>query len=236
MKIEFVHDVICSFCFPMSHRMRNIYEKYNNVEITHRSFALGWDVSNFEGMFGSHEAVKPEVLGHWEQANQNDDLSRFNIEGMRKKDFLFPTSKHPLIAAKTAGLLGGEKSYWEAFDSLQHALFVDNQDIADIEVIEAVICDTSLDFEQWKKRFEDPKTEEAVQEDLDFVRKNGINSVPALIVEDKYLINGAQPQDVIEKTLEEIAEKENLQLNTGFQMIGGDGDACRMEDGQWKCD
>ncbi|HJE19305.1 MAG TPA: DsbA family protein [Aliicoccus persicus] len=236
MKIEFVHDVICSFCFPMSHRMRKIDEKYNNVEITHRSFALGWDVSNFEGMFGSHEAVKPEVLGHWEQANQNDDLSRFNIEGMREKDFLFPTSKFPLIAAKAAGLLGGEKSYWEVFDALQHALFVDNKDIADTSVIEAVIRDTSLDFEQWKKRFEDPKTEQAVQEDLDFVKKNGINSVPALIVEDKYLINGAQPQEVIEKTLEEIAEKENLQLNTGFQMIGGDGEACRMEDGQWKCD
>ena len=59
MKIEFVHDVICSFCFPMSHRMRKIDEKYSNVEITHRSFALGGEVDNFKAMFGSHEAVKP---------------------------------------------------------------------------------------------------------------------------------------------------------------------------------
>ncbi|MFC3899907.1 DsbA family oxidoreductase [Aliicoccus persicus] len=236
MKIEFVHDVICSFCFPMSPRMRKIDEKYNNVEITHRSFALAWDISNFKAMFGSHEAVKPEVLGHWEQANQNDDLSRFNIEGMREQEFLFPTSKLPLIAAKAAGRFGGEHAYWEAFDALQHALFVDNKDIADPIVIEAVIGNTSLDFEQWKQLFEDPQTEQDVQSDLDFVRSKGINSVPALIVEDKYLINGAQPQKVIEKTLEDIAEKENLQLNTGFQMIGGQGEACRMEDGQWKCD
>ncbi len=40
MKIEFFHDVICSFCFPMSHRMREIQKRYPNVEIIHRSFSL----------------------------------------------------------------------------------------------------------------------------------------------------------------------------------------------------
>ncbi len=236
MRIEFVHDVICSFCFPMSHRMRKIDEKYNNIEVTHRSFALGWEVSNFEAMFGTHDAVKPEVLGHWEQANQNDDLSRFNIEGMREKDFLFPTSKVALIAAKAAGRLERKDAYWEAFDALQHALFVDNKNIADVAVVESVIKDTTLDYDAWKQMFEDSETEKEVLKDLEFVRQNGINSVPALIVEGKYLINGAQPQEVIEKTLEDIAEKEDLQLNTGFQMMGGDAEACRMEDGQWKCD
>ena len=54
-------------------------------------------------MFGSHEAVKPEVLGHWEHANQNDDEHRFNIEGMKEKDFLFLTSKNGLKATKAAG-------------------------------------------------------------------------------------------------------------------------------------
>ena len=84
--------------------------------------------------------------------------------------------------------------------------------------------------------FEDEKTKKAVLEDLDFVKRNGINSVPALIVEGKYLISGAQPQETIEKTLEEIAEKEDLKLNSGFQMMGDDAGACRVVDGQWKCD
>lgn len=235
MKIEFVHDVICSFCFPMSDRMRKIDEKYPKVEVTHRSFALGWEAEQFESMFGSHEAVKPEVLGHWKQANENDDLKRFNIEGMKEQDFLFPTSKNALIAAKAAGILGGEQAYWEVFDALQHALFVENQDVSDIEVIETVIKNTTLNFTEWKKHFESKETEEAVLKDLDFVKNNGINSVPALIIEDKYLINGAQPQSVIENTLEEIAQKENLQL-TGLQQVGTDAESCRMVDGQWVCD
>lgn len=234
MKIEFVHDVICSFCFPMSHRMRKIDEKYPKVEISHRSFALGWEVKNFEHMFGSHEAVKPEVMGHWKQANENDDLKRFNIDGMKDQDFLFPTSKNALIAAKAAGFLDDQAAYWEVFDALQHALFVENLDISDIEVIEKVIENTTLDFTDWKKKFESKEAAEAVLNDLEFVKQNGINSVPALIIEGKYLINGAQPQSVIEKSIEEIAKKENLQL-TGLQQVGTDADSCRMIDGQWVC-
>lgn len=38
--IEFFHDVICSFCFPMSYRMRRLQEMMPDVEIVHRSFAL----------------------------------------------------------------------------------------------------------------------------------------------------------------------------------------------------
>ena len=235
MKIEFVHDVICSFCFPMSHRMRKIDEKYPKVEVTHRSFALGWGAEQFESMFGSHEAVKPEVMGHWEQANQNDDLKRFNIDGMKDQDFLFPTSKNALIAAKAAGIVGGQNAYWEVFDALQYALFTENQDVSDITVIDSVVNKTTLNFTDWKSQFENQETEKEVLKDLDFVRQNGINSVPALIIEDKYLISGAQPQSVIEDTIEEIAKKENIQL-TGLQQMGSDADACRMVDGQWVCD
>ena len=55
IKIEFFHDAICSFCFPMSARMRLIAKKYNNVEINHRSFALGWEAEDFIQSFGSRE-------------------------------------------------------------------------------------------------------------------------------------------------------------------------------------
>lgn len=40
IEIEFFHDVICSFCFPMSYRMRQLKEMMPDVTIKHRSFAL----------------------------------------------------------------------------------------------------------------------------------------------------------------------------------------------------
>lgn len=235
MKIEFFHDVICSFCFPMSNRMRQIVKKYPRINVTHRSFALGWEREQFIQMFGSHEAVKPEVLNHWEQANKNDDLNRFNIEGMKEQDFLFPTSKNGLKAAKAAGILQGQDGYWEVFDAIQEALFVDNRDISEVEVLADVINQTSMDLDAWKTQFNKPETEQAVLEDLNLVQSYGIQGAPALVIEGKYLVSGAQPQEVIEETIEKIAKEEGLQL-TGLQMMGSDAEACRVVDGNWQCD
>lgn len=235
MQVEFFHDVICSFCFPMSYRMRKVAEKYPRLNVTHRSFALGWEKEQFIQMFGSHEAVKPEVMSHWEHANENDDEHRFNIEGMKEQDFLFPTSKNGLIAAKAAGIIAGDRGYWDIFDAIQNALFVQNKDISNVKVLEEIVKESSLDFDTWKEQFESSETEQAVLEDLQRVQSYGIQGAPALVIDQKYLISGAQPQEVIEKTIEEIAEKEGFQLH-GLQTLGDAGEACRFVDGQWICD
>lgn len=236
LQVEFFHDVICSFCFPMSNRMRKIKSKYPNLNVIHRSFALGWEKEDFERMFGTHAAVKPEVLNHWAAANQNDDEHRFNIASMEAEDFLFPTSKSGLLAAKAAGEVGGQKAYWDLFDKLQEALFVKSLNIADIQVIEQLVKETTLDFDQWQASFQSPETEAKVLADLKIVKSYGIEGAPALVVNQKYIISGAQPQKVIETAFEEIAEKEGVSL-TGLQIIGGDGGAvCQIIDGQWMCD
>lgn len=212
MKVEFFHDVICSFCFPMSYRMRKIVEKYPKLEIIHRSYALGWEEEQFVEMFGSHEATKNEVMSHWLSANQVDDLSRFNIKGMKEQDFLFPTSKNALVAAKAAGIVAGQEVYWEVFDALQNALFVESKDVANIEVIESIIEQTSVNFDKWKHEFQKEETEQRTLEDMIMAQQYGLQGVPALVIEGQYLISGAQNQEVIEQTLEAIAEEEELSL------------------------
>lgn len=207
MKIEFFHDTICSFCFPMSNRMRKINEKYPEVEVEHRSFALGYEVKDFERSFGSHEAVKPEVLNHWEQANQNDDDHRFNIEGMKEIDFNFPHSKPGLKAAKAAGIIAGEEGYWEVFDAIQQGLFVENRNTADMDVLENIVESTSIDVDAWKEQFEKEETEQAVFADFERANVLGLQGVPALVINEKYLISGAQPQKVIEQAIEKVKDE-----------------------------
>lgn len=236
MQIEFFHDVICSFCFPMSNRMRKITSKYNNIDVVHRSFALGWEPDHFIQMFGSREAVKPEVLNHWEHANQNDDDHRFNIEGMREADFNFPTSKNGLKAAKAAGIIGGQDAYWDAFDAIQNALFVENKNIEEFEILKAATATTHIDLDQWVAQYKKAETEEAVLQDLATVQPYGIQGAPALVVNQKYLISGAQPTEDIENQLKQIAEEENQPLIPKLQTLGGTGMACNFVDGQWFCD
>jgi len=237
IKIDFFHDVICSFCFPMSARMRRIAKKYNNIEIIHRSFALGWEAEDFIRSFGSREAVKLEVLGHWVHANQNDDEHRFNIEGMRQTDFDFPISKPGLLAAKAAGLIGGDAMYWDVFDRIQHKLFVENKNIEDIAVLEEAVKETNISFADWKAQFEKEETEIAVLADLELVEAYGIHSAPTLVINQKYAIAGAQPQEEIEKLLDRVSKEEGIPLNK-LQTLQTDntGGSCSIVDGKWECD
>ncbi|MFD1900305.1 DsbA family oxidoreductase [Enterococcus termitis] len=232
--IEFFHDVICSFCFPMSYRMRQVQKEMSDINIVHCSFALAWEPEHLAQMFGSREQAKKEILSHWTQANQNDDLHRFNISGMEQADFPFPTSKNGLIAAKAARIIAGEEGYWQIFDALQEALFVHNQNIEDLNVISSIVQKSTLDFEQWQQAFHDPKTLALVESDFQLADKYQLSGVPALIVNGKYLINGAQPLEQIIQALKTIQEKEAPIIEVIDTNQPSDA-SCTMENGKWIC-
>ncbi|NLC33915.1 MAG: DsbA family protein [Erysipelothrix sp.] len=234
MKVEFFHDVICSFCFPMSARMHEIQAEIPELDIIHRSFALAWDDAAFTTMFGSRSRAKTEVLTHWQAANQNDAQQRFNIEGMAKANFNFPTSKNALVAAKAAGLVAGQAVYWEVFDRLQTGLFVENVDIEQDEIIEALVLQTSIDFNAWKTAYNDPNTLDEVLKDLERANTYNLRGVPALIINGKYLISGAQPYDTIVNTLKEIiAEEQAIPLEDLTE--NNNNASCNFVDGKWVC-
>jgi predicted DsbA family dithiol-disulfide isomerase len=129
-------------------------------------------------MFGSREAAKDEILSHWEHANQNDDLHRFNISGMRNADFLFPSSMKGLIACKAAYFAAGDAGYWDVFDALQNALFVQNRNIGNPDVIRDCIREANIDFGEWELHYNKDGTREGIIQAVYNVTeaKDGTNS------------------------------------------------------------
>lgn len=227
IKIEFFHDVICSFCFPMSYRMRELQKQMPEVEIIHRSFALVTDERDFDYMFGSRVKAKAEILNHWSHANQNDDLHRFNIVGMERADFLFPTSMNALLACKAAYFVGGEVAYWDVFDCLQKSLFVESKNIGDLGIIEECIHLTTIDFETWNYYYTHQNTIEAVRQDLELAKQYGIRGVPALVINGKVEISGAQSLSEIIRAIEKIMNEERSE-NKEVAI-------CRLQDGYQVC-
>ena len=228
MIIEFFHDTICSFCFPMSYRMRQVQNMHPEIKIIHRGFPLVWEESGFNRMFGSRKNAKKEILSHWARANENDDLHRFNIEGMEKQTFEFPASRNGLIAAKAAGLVGGEEEYWAVFDRLQYALFAENRNIDDLEVLYSCIQDTALNFSEWEDMFHSPYTIEKLNEDFNLATYYDIHSVPCLIINKKYLLSGAQPLNKILSTIQNVRKEEEISIIKG--------EACNIVDGTVFCE
>lgn len=204
VQIEFFHDVICSFCFPMSYRMRQLQEAMPDLEIIHRSFALVSQPSDFDRMFGSRERAKDEIITHWAQANQQDELRRFNSAGMQAANFPFPISMPGLHAAKATWFVGGEAAYWDAFDALQAAFFTHNQNIEQDDAIYAAIRGTDIDFDEWKKHYESDEVKAAVQADFAKARQYGLRGVPALVINQSQIIPGALPLEKLKQIITEV--------------------------------
>ncbi len=209
LTIEFFHDVVCSYCFPISYRMRQIAARFPNAKIIHRSFALAKTPDDLVRMFGSHEGAKKEIVEHWVHANENDDLHRFCIEGMQKTSFLFPTSMNPLLACKAAYLVADknqEEAYWNVFDALQEALFVHNQNIADAKIIEEAIqkalAISEISLEKWQQIWQTEESKNAVEADLALAEKYGIHGVPCLVINGQRRVNGAYQTERIIQILE----------------------------------
>lgn len=210
MKIEFFHDTICSFCYPMSYQMRKFAAKRPDIEIIHRSFALVKEPASFDAQFGSRPQAKEEVLHHWARANQFDEESRFNIEGMRQADFPFPSSMPALRASKAAYKLAGDNLYWDVFDRLQKGLFSEAQNIEDEAKIKELVAEVLEDdnqLEQWETLFHSEEVLEEVENDLRLVARYGIDSVPSIVIDEKYLLPGVRKAEDLLKILEKLPQR-----------------------------
>jgi predicted DsbA family dithiol-disulfide isomerase len=85
------------------------------------------------------------------------------------------------------------------------AFWTDGSDVSDPAVLEQIMAAIGLDFNaallgvksgEYERRFEEAKV---------LSRKLGITAVPAFIIDDKYLISGAQPVEVFRQVFRETS-------------------------------
>ena len=121
---------------------------------------------------------------------------------MRKSDFSFPNSQNPLKAVQAAKNVGGESAYWDLFDALQAAFFAQSQNIADINVIKQCVESVAMDVAKWNTEFESPHTAKQVKADWERVAQFSITSVPTLVVDGKYKLQGSMPYELLVQRLQ----------------------------------
>jgi len=206
--IEFFHNVVCSYCFVQSKRLRELFKEDTNLDITHRSFPLRYQKDKEAFPYTMYGSDEEGIINHWEAANRIDEDHRFNIEGMREKDFDFPTSRLAEIAIQAAVLAEGEEVHWDIFDHFQNALFVRNLNISDDTIVRDLIKETPIDYQQWKQYYEDEKTEKILFEDYEKVEEYKLNLIPALVLEEEEVIKGAIRPKLISNKMDDYFKNE----------------------------
>jgi len=93
--------------------------------------------------------------------------------------------------------------------ALKHALlrayFSDGRNVSDRDALVAIAASVGLDAGRARALLDSDEFAAEVREAERFFLRNGINGVPAVIIERKHLISGGQPPDVFERALREIA-------------------------------
>lgn len=92
--------------------------------------------------------------------------------------------------------------------ALFKAYFSDGKDVSDQAVLVSVAESVGLDPIASQAVLNDDDYQKAVKDEESKFKSMGISSVPAFIINNKYLISGGQPVDSFLQTLKEISEKE----------------------------
>ena len=93
--------------------------------------------------------------------------------------------------------------------ALKHALFkayfTDGKNLSNYKELVKVANDVGLDPERALEILKSDTFAAQVREREQFFQRHGINSVPAIIINQKHLISGGQPPEVFEQALRQIA-------------------------------
>lgn len=109
-----------------------------------------------------------------------------------------------LMASKAAALQGKEK--WRRFHlAIMKAFYTDSRDISSPAVLEEIGREAGLDMEDFTRQMSDPRREALVYEETRQAQEQyGISAIPALVVEKRFLVDGAVPLSRYEQVLNEV--------------------------------
>ncbi len=117
------------------------------------------------------------------------------------------SSRDALIGAKYAEAQGKGPSYHAA---VWRAYWQRANDIGDRVILGMIAQSIGLDEAAFLAALDDARFDQQVEADVAQAYRYGLNGVPALIFNHKYLVSGAQPYEVLKKVVEQVqAEPAN---------------------------
>jgi predicted DsbA family dithiol-disulfide isomerase len=114
-------------------------------------------------------------------------------------------SRPALIGAKYAEAQGVGPAY---HDAVMRAYWLEAKSIEELDVLAELAVAIGVDRDAFLAALNDTALEQEVLNDIAWAHTNGINGVPALVFQGKYLVSGAQPYDVLTNVVDQIQAEE----------------------------
>lgn len=208
IKIDFVSDVSCPWCAIGLKALQQALKRLNDeveAEIHIQPFELNPDMPPAGQDINEHLAEKYRITPEQAQHNREGIRARGEALGfsfrMDRRDRVYNTfDAHRLL--HWADREGHQLALKEA---LFKAYFTDGENPADHAVLRRLATEVGLDATRAGEILASDEYAAAVRERERFYLDHGIHAVPAVIVNDRHLIQGGQPVEVFEQALRQIA-------------------------------
>ncbi len=110
-------------------------------------------------------------------------------------------SRPALVGAKYAEEAGrGEQYHARVLRAMWH----DAARIDDLVMLSGLAVEAGLNQDEFMQALERVDLDELVTADVDQARDYGLNGVPAIVINNRYLISGAQPYEVIKEAVDKV--------------------------------
>ena len=206
-KIDIISDPICPWCYIGKTRLDRALElnPTHNFIIEWHPFQLnptmpkdGMDRREYlEAKFGGQkEAI--EVYSNIDKTATETGLS-LNFGGIKRTPNTIDA--HRLI--HWAGIEGRQNSI---IDRLFKAYFQEGRDISEHSVLTRIASAAGMDQEVVRSLLKSDADKEDIKARDTDARKRGIQGVPAFVVANEYVIQGAQTIDIWDNIIKEIQE------------------------------
>jgi len=208
LKIDFVSDVSCPWCVIGLHSLLRAASNLKDevtLDLHFQPFELNPKMPP-EGQDITEHLVQ-KYGGSPEQFAQSREMIRvrgadlgftFNMDQRARIYNTFDA--HRLL--HWAGLEGKQLALKKA---LFKAYFTDGKNPADHAVLTATAAEVGLDAQRAAQILANNEFTKEVRAQEIFYQGNGIHAVPAVIINDRHLIQGGQPVEAFEQALREIA-------------------------------
>ncbi|HEY4251587.1 MAG TPA: DsbA family oxidoreductase [Roseomonas sp.] len=208
MQIDFVSDISCPWCIIGLQGLEAALARAGDVvdaTITFQPFELNPDMAP-EGEDGPAHVAKKYGLSA-EQAAANREAIRaraagvgFDMAALDRRRLYNTFDAHRLLHWAEAE--GRQRA-------LKHALFAvhftEGRDVSNHDVLVAAAETAGLDGDAAREVLASGRYGTEVRQAEQLWQARGIQSVPAVIIDGRYLISGGQPPEAFEQALRQIA-------------------------------
>jgi len=208
LKIDFVSDVSCPWCVVGLGGLEAALERVGDLvdaQIHFQPFELNPNMAPEGENIVEHVGRKYGATREQSDANRQAIRDRAAAVGFTmatdENSRIYNTfDAHRLL--HWAGEIGDQAALKKA---LFEAYFTDNQDPSDHETLVRAAMKAGLDPHEAHEVLTSGRYAQEVRQAEHAWQAAGISSVPAVVINDRYLISGGQPAEYFEQALRQIA-------------------------------